>query len=519
MHYRYTAQLMLASTCFIGAGIVAAAPYQEKPLTCRQNGTLSIVESVNGNASFRLGENYESGEGVVQNQQQAFEWYCNGALQNHPEAQLRVALMLLEGKGTPTDIPKGMHWLNRSAAQGNHDAELALGILLVDTDPQRSAVLFKRAATAGNLYANHRLAELYYYGMGVPQDYDKARELSEVGLAAGFEKSRDLLVRIQEKRQAQPQQQPQPQQQQQVATVKEIKRIEPVVVNTVQATVADMAPPPAAPVHSDEPENVGFLEKLKSFFPSLQRSAPAVKPENVQVKESVAVRANQSESAELAPKAQAVAGDKPFADIEESRATSMAADPAAGVVAPQQPIIADEPVLRVETPTEPAVSTDLLQEQLVAAAHAESEQEAHAEASREVRPVVPAPSRASTRTAEPPSAERRRDVAPEAVEASAFKRGKRWVDQQPEMRYAIQLVQATQLDGIVKFIETHRLQDNAFYIHATQDGQARYILLYGDYPNNRTSKAMVKTLPMAVQQNGYWIRTFGDLRRSYEISP
>lgn len=511
MRYRYTAHLLLASTCVIGAGSVTAAPYQEKPLTCRQNGTLSIVESVNGNASFRLGENYESGEGVAQNQQQAFEWFCNGALQNHPEAQLRVALMLLEGKGTPADIPKGMHWLNRAAAQGNHDAELALGILLVDTDPQRSAVLFKRAATAGNLYANHRLAELYYYGMGVPQDYAKAQELSEVGLAAGFEKSRDLLVRIQEKRQNQSQTQVQVASQ--PAAVKEIKRIEPVVVNTVQATVTETAAPTVTQtLHADEPENVGFLEKLKSFFPSLQRSEPAIKPEDVQVKESVAIHPTGSDSAELAPRADSVAGDKPFADIEESRATSTAVDPVERTE-PTQPLQMPqaEPVVRIESE---AVSTDLLQEQLVAAAEAESEQEAQTAGVRESVSQVSDQQPLISQSEASPRAE-----APVALDASGFKRGKGWIDQQPEMRYSIQLVQASQLDGILKYIEAHRLHDKAFYIHATQDGQTRYVLLYGDYPNNRTSKAMVKTLPFAVQENGYWIRTYGDLRRSYEISP
>ena len=72
---------------------------------------------------------------------------------------------------------------------------------------------------------------------------------------------------------------------------------------------------------------------------------------------------------------------------------------------------------------------------------------------------------------------------------------------------------------ILKFINKYSLQDKAYYIHALQDGQWRYILLYGDYPNNRTSKAVAKTLPQEIQDNGYWIRTYGDLRRSYTIAP
>jgi septal ring-binding cell division protein DamX len=105
------------------------------------------------------------------------------------------------------------------------------------------------------------------------------------------------------------------------------------------------------------------------------------------------------------------------------------------------------------------------------------------------------------------------------IQRDALLRGASWINQQPEMRYSIQLVQASQVDGILKYIQTHNLDDKAYYIHALQDGQYRYILLYGDYPNNKTSKAVAKTLPEAVQKAGYWIRTYGDLRRSYVISP
>jgi chemotaxis methyl-accepting protein methylase/polyphosphate kinase 2 (PPK2 family)/septal ring-binding cell division protein DamX len=105
------------------------------------------------------------------------------------------------------------------------------------------------------------------------------------------------------------------------------------------------------------------------------------------------------------------------------------------------------------------------------------------------------------------------------LDAKAFQRSANWINQQPNMRYAIQLVQASQPDGMMKFIQEHQLQESAYFIHVAQDGAEKYVLLYGDYPNNRTSKAVAKTLPKAVQDNGYWIRTFGDLRRSYTIDP
>lgn len=195
----FKTSLILFSTLMVCGNAVSAASYQAKRLSCHADSSMEIIHSVDAIVSMRLGHNYEIGNDVSQDDVQAFDWYCNAAMQNDADAQLKVALLLLEGKGSKRDLSKGMDWLNRAANNGSHDAELALGILLVDTDAIRSAVFFKQAAAGGNLYANHRLAELYYYGMGVPQDYDKAQALSELGVAAGFEKSKELLIRIQMK--------------------------------------------------------------------------------------------------------------------------------------------------------------------------------------------------------------------------------------------------------------------------------------------------------------------------------
>lgn len=469
-----------------GAGYLSASPQAGTTLSCHANGSKDVNASVGGLASNSLGENYLNGAGVEQDMQQAYRWFCNGAMQRNSTAQLNTALMLLEGRGVQRDVQLGMSWLNQAAINGNHDAELALGILLVDSDPVRSSVLFKRSAAAGNLYANHRLAELYYYGIGVNQDYAKATELLEVGVAAGFDKSRDLLTRIRVR---------------QNDSRSDVVVIEPATIEDAVAPVASSAQEPevadAAPAVAVSPQQTqrtgNVLEKILSVFPAL--SKPSTAPvQDVEVAESTAssIKTVAADEHDVAP-----APDVPETSIE-------VAGPAVAVEA-----VAVKPVV--------TISEDL-EQQLVDAAEAEVVAEQTRESVQTAaQPDVAKPEPVKPRVANEPAKAAVKKVA-SSLNAERFFRDKAWVDAQPKMRYAIQLVQASTVEGVIEYIDKYDLGDKAFFINARQDGRYRYVLLYGDYPNNRTSKKMAKTLPQGVQDAGYWIRTYGNLRTSYEIS-
>ena len=484
MQSSFKTSLILFSALMACASSLSTASYQTKPLSCRSDNSMKIVASVGSVASMRLGQNYEFGEGVSQDNNQAFDWYCNAAMQNSADAQLKIALFLFEGKGNQKDVSAGLEWLNRAANNGSHDAELALGILLVDTDAIRSAVLFKRAAAGGNLYANHRLAELYYYGMGVPQNYHKAQELSELGVAAGFEKSKELLTRIQIKQASGVFQSDQA-----VAEVESVVKVEPQPELQKEPRIALITEEQKQPQN-----NSNLLQRFLSILPSLPNiGGSGAAPSEVSVTTSRPVDIKQPEAS------------LPSSVVSPLHIQEVTIHPV-----DVQPVVSVSEVSAPEIPqaeTEnslPVVDKKVLQDQLVAAANNEIEKE------NEQETVLVKP-RASE------------DAKVASIDKSSgsndYARNAGWINKQPDMRYAIQLVQATHLDGIFKFIKMHNLDENAYYIHAQQDGEYRYILLYGNYPNNRTSKKVAKTLPDAVQKAGYWIRTFGDLRRSYVISP
>ncbi|MGY8870633.1 MAG: hypothetical protein ACKVJE_09355 [Pseudomonadales bacterium] len=515
MQSTFKTSLILLSTLLACTTHVSAASYQSKSQTCRADGGFKVVNSVGPVASLRLGKNYEQGEGVNRDINQAFEWYCNAAMQKNADAQLKTALLLLEGKGIKRDVSKGMYWLNTAANNGSHDAELALGILLVDADAIRSAVLFKRAAAGGNLYANHRLAELYYYGMGVPQNYRKAQELSELGVAAGFEKSKELLTRIQIKQ-----------------TSGVFQSEEP--VPSVES-VALIQQPPALKEESQKSNSLlqSFLAILPSL-PNFNTESSAAGGNEVAVVTSEASSVSvRPERKLLVASANPVIVKPPVAEV----VVITAAPPRVGVVAQDKVVIENSVVPDKTITSNEAVVSDKkipslqkeLEDQLVKAATKEQGENRRAivepvnkqiELAKPAAVVKKPPVTNKPRVVDvvQPTVYKASSTAPEG-DITDLVRGSAWINKQPDMRYAIQLVQASQLSGIEKFIKKHDLDDNSYYIHALQDGQYRYILLYGNYPNNRTSKKIAKTLPDAVQKAGYWIRTFGDLRRSYKISP
>ncbi len=536
MQLSFKASFILISTLAVCGTYLYAAPNQDKLVSCLAKGA-AVVPSVDGSASHTLGDNYDSGEGVPQDSQLAFQWYCNGAMQHDPDSQLKVALLLLEGKGTPKDISKGMKWLNIAANNGSHDAELSLGILLVDSDPMRSAILFKRAAASGNLYANHRLAELYYYGIGVPQDYAKAQELSELGVAAGFDKSRDLLTRIRVK---------------QVSG--EFKTREPV---PKAESIAQIQNPPQS--QEKEEKSNSIFQSLMAVLPKLSSDEPPHDPAQVEVSTSKAMVLSDEKD---------ITQSK-VASIEQGQPlTDSAISFAASTIEPALPIMEETPIQSTndnqlfdggvktviaqenlatdaqnnESGLQSQTRASELEESLLQSAQREAELEAELKAEPaplQEREVTKVTEKAESKpinlrendTANDLSPVKERAMTQEKTPAVGFNalsqpllrddllKGADWINQQPSMRYSIQLVQASQVQGILKYIQEHNLDDNAYYIHALQDGQYRYILLYGDYPNNKTSKAVAKTLPPAVQKAGYWIRTYGDLRRSYVISP
>jgi septal ring-binding cell division protein DamX len=587
--------IALLSSCIVLSG-AAAISAKDNPLTCRPDGLNQPFSEQSASQSFVLGQRFEYGQAGPVDPVRAYQWYCNSAMQGHNDAEFKVALMLLEGLGAKQDITTGVRWLNRSASKGNHDAELSLGILLEDTDAKSSARLFERAAKGGNLYANHRLAELYYYGLGVERDYSQALKLAEFGAESGFAKSQELITRIRLKLEAASE------------NVNVANEVAALPVNTPEKPVE------AKPsLSSDEPaviENAPIVAPQTAAGDPPEKAAVITADSSLEEGQSVIDAPNEAMPNKVVTR---IADNEPVieqveaTDTESSKDQSTTTEPDQFEVA-QNKVVPDKAVEHPVTKTKEGVESaphvhleqsdhedsGLFSRMMSAFSSNEKLQESQVKQGDSVKPnektsgfkVIsvedikakkqdqPAPktdvvsseglpvvatvdkaeSKPVSRSTAPqansieeashldqsvveiddsvvlpnptPHVDEPKKSLPQQASvhvatenAARFQRTAKWVNDQPNMRYAIQLVQASQPDGMMKFIEEHRIQEHAYFIHVAQDGQEKYVLLYGDYPNNRTSKAMAKTLPKAVQDNGYWIRTFGDLRRSYTIDP
>ena len=119
-------------------------------------------------AQFNLGNMYDTGRGVTQDDKEAVKWWKLSAAQGHASAQFNLGIMYTNGKGVTQDFKEGMKWYRLAAEQGYADAQFNLGIM-------------------------------YENGKGVIQDYASAHMwwnlASSAGVADGA-KNRDIVAKL-----------------------------------------------------------------------------------------------------------------------------------------------------------------------------------------------------------------------------------------------------------------------------------------------------------------------------------
>ena len=100
---------------------------------------------------------------------------------NHIDAQLSLAICLLDGKGCEKDVDRGFLIISFFADKGNARAQYCLGCSYyngegVDQDFQKAVEWYTKAAEQGYVDAQYNLGCCYDNGEGVEQNYKKAVE-------------------------------------------------------------------------------------------------------------------------------------------------------------------------------------------------------------------------------------------------------------------------------------------------------------------------------------------------------
>lgn len=110
-----------------------------------------------------------------------------------------LGLYFLNGDLVPRDLARAESYFEKAIAGGAEygPGNLANTLLQADRqpapDPERAVALLTEAAENGNRNANIRLAGLYYEGIPIERDYEKARKYYEVAAAEGDAGSLEML--------------------------------------------------------------------------------------------------------------------------------------------------------------------------------------------------------------------------------------------------------------------------------------------------------------------------------------
>lgn len=118
-------------------------------------------------AQYLLGKCYNEGEGVIQNNTEAFKWYKLASAQGNADAQNELGISFETGRGIVKSYIDAVKWYLSAAEQENVEAQYELGNLYFFryNDENQSIKWWIMAANQGNCEAQNSLGEYYCFGL------------------------------------------------------------------------------------------------------------------------------------------------------------------------------------------------------------------------------------------------------------------------------------------------------------------------------------------------------------------
>ena len=104
----------------------------------------------------------------------AMQWYQKSAAQGDADAENTIGLLYASGFGVPKDYAKAMRWFQKGAAQGRASDEYSIGLLYetgsgVPKDDAEAMRWFQKAAAQGHGLAKQEIAKLQADQKGPPE--------------------------------------------------------------------------------------------------------------------------------------------------------------------------------------------------------------------------------------------------------------------------------------------------------------------------------------------------------------
>jgi TPR repeat protein len=127
-------------------------------------------------AQFSLGAMlYYSGTDTAQ----AVEWFRKAAAQGYAPAEFQMGQLYDFGLVVAQDDAAALAWYRKSAEHGSAPGQRVLGNFYrkgrgVPADAAEALRWYRRGAEGDDIQAQYRLAEMYFHGTDVPRDYASA---------------------------------------------------------------------------------------------------------------------------------------------------------------------------------------------------------------------------------------------------------------------------------------------------------------------------------------------------------
>ncbi len=136
-------------------------------------------DETDGSAQFQAARRYLLGQGVKEDRAMALELMKAAAEKGYPDAVGGVGYFYSTGTGgVENDDIEAARWFRKGAELGSPKAMLNLGKLIqggrVEARNENGLDWIRKAAEAGLHEAMQELGEHYYFGLGIPKDYNLA---------------------------------------------------------------------------------------------------------------------------------------------------------------------------------------------------------------------------------------------------------------------------------------------------------------------------------------------------------
>ena len=127
-------------------------------------------------AQFSLGAMHYYGD---KDTAQGIEWFRKAAAQAYAPAEFQMGQLYDFGFGVAQDDGTALEWYSRAAEHGSAAAQRAVGDFYrkgrgIPADLAKAAAWYRRGADGDDVRAQNQLGEMYFTGTGVPLDYASA---------------------------------------------------------------------------------------------------------------------------------------------------------------------------------------------------------------------------------------------------------------------------------------------------------------------------------------------------------